>query len=103
MVGKRDPFSVWRNFRVTYPVDAVEQHLAYRILQTPMIIFRHITNDRHGVAIRRPLGVLHVVQYLVWRSTAQRNPRQRSTARVAAVIYGVEPDRQFSAFGDREQ
>src|SRR6202140_849807 len=88
---------------MTDPSDGVQQNLADRIFQTPVIVFRNVTDDRHGVAVRRPIRVLYVVQNFVRRSSTQRNSRQRSTARVSAVKLRVQTNRQFSAFGNRKQ
>ena len=62
-----------------------------------------VAHHRHTLAVRGPVGVLHVVQHFSRRSPTQRNPRQRPAARIAAVIYGVEPNRQFPALRDRKQ
>src|SRR5580658_3587532 len=103
MIGEGDPLAVRRNLRMTHPVDAVEQHFADGILQTPMIIFRNVVDDRQTVAVGGKVGVSYVVQHLAWRSSTQRHPCQRSASRVAAVILGVEPDGQLSGLGDRKQ
>ena len=103
MVGERHPLPIRRNFRVADPVDTVEQNLPNGILQTPVAVFRNVSHHGHVYAVCGPVCVLHILQHFSWSSPAQRNPRQRPGPRIAAVTHRVEPDRQFSALGDRKQ
>src|ERR1041385_5794633 len=84
------------------PANAVKQHFAAWIFQTPVSIFRNEANNRK-VATRGPNCILDVVQNLAGSATAQRNPGQCASFGISAQAYRVQTDRQFSAFGDRKQ
>src|SRR6266849_10326251 len=103
MIRKRYPLPVRRYLRMADPVDAVEEHLPDRILQTPVSVLRYVTDYRHILPVRRPVRVLHIVEHFSRRSAAHWNPRQRSRLRKAAKAHRVEPNRQFPALRDGQQ
>jgi hypothetical protein len=103
VVRECNPFSVGRDLGETDPIDAVEQHLAYGVLQTPVHRCGNETDDRHALAIRGPIGFLDVVEDLPRTTAAEWNPRKCAAAGITSEIDGLEAKREFALLGNREQ
>src|SRR4029077_5807985 len=73
VVGEGDPLAVRRNLWIADPIDAVKQHFANGIFETPMPFFWKITDHRHTFAVRGPIRVLYILQNLSWCSPAERH------------------------------
>src|SRR5665213_745186 len=95
MIGEGYPLAVRRNSWGADPVNTVKKHLANRIFQTPVIVFRDVPNHRHTFGIRRPVRVLHIVEHFSGRSAAEGYPRKGAGSSVTTEGHGVKPDCQF--------
>jgi len=103
VISEGHPLAVGRNFGVADPVDAVEKNLAERILQTPVIVLRHVSHNGQVETVGCPVDILDVVEHFARRAAAQGDAGERTGARVATIELRAEPDCELAVSGNREQ
>src|SRR5580692_11693162 len=89
--------SVWGDFGIADPIDAVEEHLADGVFQPPVRRLRDQPDDRKVLSVSRPIGILHVFENLSGRTGTERNPGEGSGPLVSGKILGVDADREFAS------
>src|SRR5262249_1873925 len=100
MVEEGDQATVRRDPNVADPRPGLVEHVADRILQPAAAA--HVVRDRQLLSVRRPVGVLHVLEDLARGASREGSSSERPDRLKPDREMTVERERELAGGGDRE-